>query len=180
MQASSVLAVRRITPARHQPGELLPEPEWVPDAACRYVDPELFFPSQHSSAVQQRGLAAKRVCNACPVREPCLAAALVNREPQGIWGGLTTRERHRLFVEARRLQTLGQAEASALLAGRPAEVRLIAMPSVAYRLADAGWDEEAIAVALKLTAAAAAVHLRTARTAAPYRHLAVARSEQAA
>lgn len=31
--------------------------------------------------------AAKRICAACPVVEPCLQGALERREPWGVWGG---------------------------------------------------------------------------------------------
>lgn len=31
--------------------------------------------------------AAKRLCARCPVREVCLAGAVVRREPWGVWGG---------------------------------------------------------------------------------------------
>ncbi len=30
---------------------------------------------------------AKSICQRCPVREPCLEAARVRREPWGVWGG---------------------------------------------------------------------------------------------
>ena len=30
---------------------------------------------------------AKAICAKCPVREPCLQAALDEREPWGVWGG---------------------------------------------------------------------------------------------
>jgi len=42
---------------------------------------------------------AKAVCAGCPVREECLEAGM--REPRGVWGGLTARERVRLRHERR-------------------------------------------------------------------------------
>lgn len=45
--------------------------------------------------------AARTICSGCPVREACLEHALAVREPQGMWGGLTARERRR---EQRRRQ----------------------------------------------------------------------------
>jgi WhiB family transcriptional regulator, redox-sensing transcriptional regulator len=30
---------------------------------------------------------AKALCQACPLREPCLAGAVERREPCGVWGG---------------------------------------------------------------------------------------------
>lgn len=37
--------------------------------------------------------ACRAVCRGCPVRAQCLAQAMENREPCGIWGGLTVQER---------------------------------------------------------------------------------------
>ena len=70
--------------------------EWRQRAACRAVDPDLFFPSTESGPVYDRQVgAAKAVCARCPVRAECLAEALV-RLPYGIAGGLTEHERRRL------------------------------------------------------------------------------------
>jgi hypothetical protein len=40
---------------------------------------------------------AKRFCSMCSVRQLCLAAALTNREPDGVWGGFTTVEREMIL-----------------------------------------------------------------------------------
>lgn len=42
---------------------------------------------------------AKSICRSCPVRERCLDYALDNREPYGIWGALTERERRKLLAK---------------------------------------------------------------------------------
>lgn len=42
---------------------------------------------------------AVHVCDGCIVRTECLAAALVRKEPDGVWGGFTTDERM-LIVKA--------------------------------------------------------------------------------
>jgi WhiB family redox-sensing transcriptional regulator len=56
---------------------------WQDDASCQHHDPSLWFPERGDNA---KTLEAKRICNGCPVREPCLVAAVV--KPQfGIWGG---------------------------------------------------------------------------------------------
>lgn len=39
---------------------------------------------------------AKRICQACAVRDECLEYALEHDERFGIWGGLSDRERRRL------------------------------------------------------------------------------------
>ncbi|MFN2503986.1 MAG: WhiB family transcriptional regulator [Acidimicrobiales bacterium] len=64
---------------------------WRDDAACRGLDPDVFFPASDDEA----GV-AKAVCETCPVREECLEYALETRQEDGIWGGLTETERRRL------------------------------------------------------------------------------------
>jgi WhiB family redox-sensing transcriptional regulator len=64
---------------------------WRELAACRGAGLELFFPERGESAEP-----ARRVCAACPVRQPCLDYAISNRITHGIWGGLTERERRAL------------------------------------------------------------------------------------
>jgi len=43
---------------------------------------DLFFSEQLDDIAT-----AKAFCQACPVREACLAGALARREPWGVWGG---------------------------------------------------------------------------------------------
>lgn len=65
--------------------------DWEKAALCSQSDPELFFPEQSGASKK-----AKEVCGRCPVRAQCLATGLANDERHGIWGGLSTRERHEL------------------------------------------------------------------------------------
>jgi WhiB family redox-sensing transcriptional regulator len=66
-------------------------------AACRDVDPEVFFPAQGESGDQ-----ARAVCRPCPLRAACGAWALGQTdELVGVWGGLSARERRRLKRELR-------------------------------------------------------------------------------
>ena len=75
---------------------------WRNDAACLGVDPDLFFPiGTAGPALDQIG-EAKRICRACPVREPCLAWALAAGAATGIWGGTTDDERRVLRSAAAR------------------------------------------------------------------------------
>lgn len=77
---------------------------WQARAACRGVDPELFFPEPSDEPlVRQQVEAAKAVCRPCPVREQCLHEAL-ERLPHGVAGGMTEHERRR----ARAHQPLGE------------------------------------------------------------------------
>lgn len=66
------------------------------DAACRGVDPELFFPVPGDEV----GVAvAKGFCALCPVRAECLAEALAQLDtvPGAVWGGTTGEERAALL-----------------------------------------------------------------------------------
>lgn len=74
--------------------------EWAERAGCRGVDPQVFFVS---GKVQAR--AAVRLCQTCPVQEPCLEYALEEQIDFGIWGGLT--ERQRRSLQRRRLAPTG-------------------------------------------------------------------------
>ncbi len=68
--------------------------DWRHRAACRDLDPELFFPLGTSDANLLQIDAAKRICRTCPVREPCLQWAL-NTGDAGVWGGTTEAERRK-------------------------------------------------------------------------------------
>ena len=67
---------------------------WRLRAACRYTDPELFFPVSNSGPSLDQVTRAKAVCAACQVQSECLAFAMRTRENHGIWGGTTEDERH--------------------------------------------------------------------------------------
>lgn len=70
---------------------------WRQRAACRGVEPEIFYPVSEEDADE-----AKAVCAQCEVRLACLEFALVNRERDGVWGGATERERRRIIRQRRR------------------------------------------------------------------------------
>ena len=63
---------------------------WMDDAACTTSDPELFFPEKEGWASAEM---AKSICETCPVAAECLGYALDNNVDEGIWGGLTARNR---------------------------------------------------------------------------------------
>jgi WhiB family redox-sensing transcriptional regulator len=70
------------------------DPEgWRHDAACRHVDPDLFFPTGTARSAADHIEAAKAVCQACRVRLPCLEFALRSHQDAGIWGGTSEEER---------------------------------------------------------------------------------------
>ncbi|MDA8063078.1 MAG: WhiB family transcriptional regulator [Actinomycetota bacterium] len=70
---------------------------WRNRAACRGVDPDIFYPLTDDEADDARG-----ICSGCGVREACLEWALANREHDGVWGGATERERRRMIRQRRR------------------------------------------------------------------------------
>jgi WhiB family transcriptional regulator, redox-sensing transcriptional regulator len=69
------------------------ERDWRAKAACRFFDPELFFPISNSGPSLNLVTRAKAVCAACEVQPECLAFALRTRQNHGIWGGMTEDER---------------------------------------------------------------------------------------
>ena len=64
---------------------------WQLDAACRNVDPDLFFPERGEPSDP-----AKAVCMGCPVIDACLAYAMRNHPLQGVWGGTSDKQRRRM------------------------------------------------------------------------------------
>ena len=72
-------------------------PVWRSKAACRGVDPDIFYPFSDEEAEE-----AKAICGQCPVQELCLQWALTYREKEGVWGGATERERRRIIRRRRR------------------------------------------------------------------------------
>lgn len=61
---------------------------WSKDAACKGMDPDIFFPERGD---HEGVRAAKAVCLNCPVKIDCRDAHITERE--GIWGGMSSRER---------------------------------------------------------------------------------------
>ena len=70
--------------------------DWHDEAACRRVDPELFFPGKGRHASE-----AKATCARCPVRLECLNQA-IETDARGIWGGTSEEERRALKRRDRR------------------------------------------------------------------------------
>ena len=70
---------------------------WRQRAACRGVDPDIFYPVSDDYAEE-----AKAVCGSCSVRQACLEYSLAAREREGVWGGRTERERRRIVRQHRK------------------------------------------------------------------------------
>lgn len=75
--------------------------KWMDLAACKDMDPAIFFPHPHQS-IQP----AKKVCNQCPVRIQCLNFALNHQINYGVWGGISERERVRIRRRRARDRTI--------------------------------------------------------------------------
>jgi WhiB family redox-sensing transcriptional regulator len=74
------------------------------DPLCAQVDPELFFPEENEDSKTSYYVnikAAKKVCSNCPLTIKCLEYALNNGPIQGVWGGLTEKERYNLVRNKR-------------------------------------------------------------------------------
>lgn len=65
--------------------------QWMRSGNCHDKPPAAFFPSDGAGVEM-----AKRVCEGCPVRMPCLEYAIRNRIDHGVWGGASERERRRI------------------------------------------------------------------------------------
>lgn len=63
--------------------------DWRKMAACKGMDPELWFPLGD-------GAEARAVCARCPVADDCLAWALAIGATDGIFGGLDVEDRRAL------------------------------------------------------------------------------------
>lgn len=74
--------------------------EWMQDAACAEVDPELFHPAPGANATTIRD--AKEICKGCLARTDCLQYALDNDLRDGIYGATTPHDRARTRRNRRR------------------------------------------------------------------------------
>lgn len=70
---------------------------WRQHAACKGLDPDIFYPASDEEAGP-----AKAVCEQCAVQSTCLEFALGSRERDGVWGGATEKERRRIIRQRRR------------------------------------------------------------------------------
>jgi WhiB family redox-sensing transcriptional regulator len=97
--------------------QMLQDQSWAAKAACATSAPDDLF----VQGAAQRS--ARAVCFGCPVRLLCLADALDNRVPFGVWGGMTERERRALL---RRQPDVGSWRAL-LASGDDAVAELVAI-----------------------------------------------------
>lgn len=67
--------------------------DWRTQAACRDVDPELFFPIGTTGPALVQIEQAKSICHRCDVIDECLSWALDSGQESGVLGGLSEDER---------------------------------------------------------------------------------------
>jgi WhiB family redox-sensing transcriptional regulator len=88
--------------------------DWRIAAACRDVEPDLFFPIGSTGSAMAKIEAAKRVCRECEAIEPCLEFALATNQESGVWGGTAEDERRKLrktwLANRRRKLQLAQSQ----------------------------------------------------------------------
>ena len=66
----------------------LKEREWMDRAACKGMDPNLFFPERGDIKGVNKAI---DICNSCPVKAECREYG--DMETVGIWGGASTKRR---------------------------------------------------------------------------------------
>lgn len=70
--------------------------DWRTRAACRDIDPEIFFPIGTTGPALAQIEAAQSICGTCSVQSECLDWALDTGQDAGIWGGTTEEERREI------------------------------------------------------------------------------------
>ncbi|ACZ29605.1 transcription factor WhiB [Xylanimonas cellulosilytica DSM 15894] len=83
-----------VWPADFHPRRWLTDEE-AGQAACAQADPDAWFPERGGSTQEP-----KRLCATCPIRLACLTVGLTRREPHGIYGGTTVKERTSMLKRA--------------------------------------------------------------------------------
>jgi WhiB family transcriptional regulator, redox-sensing transcriptional regulator len=78
--------------------------DWMASGLCRLEPPATFFPSDGVGVE-----IAKKICETCAVKEPCLEYALHHRIDHGVWGGTSERQRRRM-LKKRRLDVVCEDE----------------------------------------------------------------------
>src|SRR5260370_41844897 len=66
--------------------------DWRHEAACREVDPELFFPIGNTGPALLQIDEAKQVCRRCSVMDEGLRWAIDSGQDAGVWCGLSEDE----------------------------------------------------------------------------------------
>ncbi len=75
---------------------------WRDQAACKGMDPELWFPKREAACNAGGYATAREICMTCPVRTECLDEAMATEQDAGkayragMFGGMSPHQRHEL------------------------------------------------------------------------------------
>lgn len=98
-------ARRWLSEPTHQPPGDIMSTAWITEAACRGVEPELFFPDGEVDERMPKAQvdAAMAVCRSCPVATDCFDWAMERRDLTkfGVWSGTLPKQRERYRAERR-------------------------------------------------------------------------------
>jgi WhiB family redox-sensing transcriptional regulator len=81
--------------ARPKPVHCAPVGDWQTEAACKTVDPHIFWADKGEEGP------ALRICRTCTVQPQCLDWALRNEQALFVIGGTTAQERQRMLRQRR-------------------------------------------------------------------------------
>ena len=108
--------------------DFVPSLPLLPNAACKdYEFPELFFPDSRAKEKKILPL-VQAICAGCPERKECLAYALEEQIPHGIWAGTTPamrgfkNESKRSFNKVNRAEKIRSLHASGRTSKEIAEI----------------------------------------------------------
>ncbi|MEU5159624.1 WhiB family transcriptional regulator [Streptomyces sp. NPDC020875] len=122
---------------------------WHARSACRDLPPSesdrLFFPlpRDHRSIAE-----AKSLCGGCPVKKACFNAALEQGSKEGIWGGLTEKERRPW--RAKISKRLDYERVRSAFLGRDVHLSDAERETVTRHAYVRGWSPERLAHTLRL------------------------------
>jgi hypothetical protein len=101
---------------------------WRDNARCADADdPEVWFPDPDTG--EQDLASARAECVRCPVRRSCLAEAILGDE-QGLWGGLTRRQRRSAIDRLDAGPNTGERDWSGLIDGLLLRLTVASIPIV--------------------------------------------------
>jgi hypothetical protein len=110
-----------MTASHYAPDTISTAPAWHHQAVCANRGEDM-FPGTADAEIED----AKAVCRRCPVVQACGQWALDQRIAEGVWGGMSEKERANLLRQAaRRNLTPDAVKAQAEQARRPVEPRTL-------------------------------------------------------
>ena len=71
--------------------------DWRDQGACAGLNDDTFFPRGGGPTAERKVRHAKVICFSCPVQPECGQWAIDNREPFGVWGGVSEKERRAIL-----------------------------------------------------------------------------------